>query len=80
MTTSVTPNCNIQPACLPNPSMANYPTSTNIDVWAAGWGALAEDQSGPDKLYNVKMTLYSSNYCNKVPGTKDWNKQICAGI
>lgn len=77
----VTLNNYVQLGCVPDSSISNYPSSTGMDVWAAGWGSLTSGRTGPDNLYNVKMTLYSSSSCSAVSTslTKDWTKQICAG-
>lgn len=73
----------IQVACLPSPEKGLYPTTSGMDVWAMGFGALNSDGPSPDTLYNVKMTLYDgATQCRRVaPRTpKNWDSQICAGI
>ena len=73
----------IQVACLPSPEKGLYPTTSGMDVWAMGFGALTSDGPSPDTLYNVKMTLYDgATQCRRVaPRTpKNWDSQICAGI
>ena len=75
----VEPNCNIQPACLPKEK--NYPTKTDIDSWAAGWGTVQVDGKASNTLQNVKLTIYNSSMCKLVGlgSRKNWNTQICAG-
>lgn len=74
----VTLNSRVQLACLPDPANGKYP-SFNIGTWAVGWGTLTEGGSTPDKLQNVKMTIYNPIACKSVSGKKFWHKQICAG-
>ncbi|CAF0947204.1 unnamed protein product [Brachionus calyciflorus] len=71
----------IQPSCLPDSSIQNYPTKSNIDSWAVGWGALYENGPISPKLQNVRLTIYNSSMCSLVGegSRKNWNTQICAG-
>lgn len=68
-------------SCLP--TVANYPATTGIDVWTAGWGDLSENNNVliSLELNNVKFTLYPDTQCTNVMTsmTKDWTKQLCAG-
>ncbi|CAF1023716.1 unnamed protein product [Brachionus calyciflorus] len=72
----------IQPACLPNSQIKNYPTKTNIPVWAGGWGVINSRGTYPDTLYVVQMSLLPSARCSLVLPSmlKNWNTQICAGV
>lgn len=75
-------NCDIQPACLPNPSIINYPLEVNTTVWALGWGQTSVDETfRPTGLHEVDLKLYNGSFCDKIYENipKDWNKQICAG-
>lgn len=76
----ITLNTYVKLACLPNASTTYPPVNQN--VWASGWGALSSGGSSPDKLQNVKLTVYNSAMCSNVSptNTKSWNDQICAGI
>ena len=70
---------NVQLACLPTQT---FPQSVNIPAWSVGWGAITDpNQTYPDELQNVKLTLYPFNRCkNVVPAyPKDQRKQLCAG-
>lgn len=74
-------DCKIQPACLPNPAWADFPTNVNSSAWIAGWGDLTSGGEGPETLQNINITLYDGpSMCALVSKPKDWNKQICAGI
>ena len=42
-------------------------------------GTLSSGGSQPNVLYNVQLDCYPSSYCGNVPGTKNWESQICAG-
>lgn len=46
-----------------------------------GYGTLSADGPLPNKLYNVKLTLYDGSKCDQVipEVPKDWSIQICAG-
>lgn len=81
MSSEVTYNNYIQPACLPDPSLSVYPTRANSSVWAAGWGDLSFNGNSPSKLMNVKMTYYDGSMCSlvSVQNPKNWTTQICAG-
>jgi len=76
---NITLNTYVKLACLPN-SSSSYPP-VNQNAWASGWGTLSSGGSQPDKMQNVKLTIYSSSMCNNVfPSlTKSWDNQVCAG-
>ena len=68
-----------QPTCLPNSTFGTgttYPQD-EIESWAAGWGAIAQNGSTSDVLLNVKLMIYNSTVCNNF--NPDLNRQICAG-
>ena len=71
-------NSFIQIACLPKVFSNSYPTE-NSTAYVAGWGALSNGGSLSNNLSNIRITVYSSSSCANVPGTKNWNSQICAG-
>jgi secreted trypsin-like serine protease len=77
LTNKATLNNYIQIACLPTASSSSYP-GTNVDVYAAGWGALSFGGSSPNKLYNVKIIAYPASSCSKV--ARLTSGQICAGL
>jgi acrosin len=70
----------IQPACLPNQNLNEYPPD-NVDAWAVGWGTLKFGGESPQKLQNVKLQVYNGSMCMRVSYDvkKDWQRQICAG-
>lgn len=77
--TPATFNNYVQPACLPNPSTASYPTAGST-VWASGWGTLTEGGNTPYILNNVQLTVYDPTSCRPLgTANKNWNSQICAG-
>lgn len=46
-----------------------------------GWGTINEGGPTPDKLKNVRVSIYSNNLCDFVlPVKKNHLSQICAGI
>lgn len=76
----VTLNNYVQIACLPDPSIKNYPTKSDIDAYAIGWGAVYEGGYIPDSLRNVVITIYNNSMCSNVStNPNDWDSQICAG-
>ena len=77
LSSDVVLNNNIQLGCLPGIKSNTYP-GTNVDVYAAGWGALNSSDVFSDSLNNVKLTAYDASSCNNV-GTLN-NGQICAGL
>jgi hypothetical protein len=75
-------NDDVQIACLPRSNSGLYPQSTNIPIFAVGWGAIYEEGPTSDTLQNVRMTLYDGKYCQSAMAStpKDWAAQICVII
>jgi len=76
LTSPVALSNNIQLACLPA-SSTTYPGTSGF-VYAVGWGLLSTNGASPNKLYNVKLSLYPASYCPY--SGFDTNNQICAGM
>jgi transmembrane serine protease 3 len=66
----------VQPACLPGPN-DTPPYGTNGIV--AGWGGLAEGQSGPDALNQVVVPTISPDKCRTMYSNADPITELCAG-
>jgi hypothetical protein len=77
LSADVTLNNYIQTACIPTSPSTSYP-GENIDVYAAGWGLLSSaDSTGPNLLYNVKLSTYAASLCPY--SSFDSAGMICAG-
>ncbi|CAF0932506.1 unnamed protein product [Brachionus calyciflorus] len=77
---TVTYNSLIQPGCLPYGKASVYPTTFNIDSWAAGWGTLSFKGPLANTLQNVRLTIVSGG-SNSIIYAGDFNggKDTCQG-
>ncbi|RNA37349.1 transmembrane protease serine 9-like [Brachionus plicatilis] len=72
----ITYSNSIQPGCLPYLKDSRYPSTMNVESWAAGWGTLFFGGPTSNTLQNVKITLVCCSsgkilYAGEVEGGKD---------
>ncbi len=69
----------LQVACLENDASNIHGNSIGQVI---GWGSSSEFNSFTEFLWNSELDLYLGKYCQSLDPekTKDWSKQMCAGI
>lgn len=73
---------NTQIACLPDPKLASYPSTLNIDGYVHGWGETVVNGTYPlMQNQNAKVKIYDTITCkaSKNPFFRNEDKQLCAG-